>query len=494
MTPGRLYLSGLWRRRHRLTACVCGALALGALYVLLAEPVYEAQVRVLIQQRGLPFDGQKAKIYDREFLSTQAEVMRSPLTIARAFESLPASVVPESDAEDPVAAAVKALRVSPLANTDIVKVTYQDSDPQRAVELLHAIVESYHSQLRETEQDSAGQSLSLLTQREESLRRELQSLEEEYAALRADSPVVGERGESLSLASAAVRDLAARLAETRSRKWRLETALTSVDTSSPPIQADRILPAITMGDPVAARTLDQLRQSLWQARSQLEEARRIYGPQHSGLQVEEQRVAALQAQLSEQAAGALASLRQQMELIEVEQHGLRTLYEEEHQNLKALDDYLVQEHRLLASIEPTRQLHEATLSLLQNLQLTDQALARGTASIYVRVLDASVAPEKPIWPPAVPLLAVSGLMGLLLGIIGVVLTERLPIPGLMPAPSPARSSQSQGHAEHGPDAEHGDGPDPSLWEQMRQLQHSVANACADPAQTPKSCATKVPTV
>ncbi|MFG0332349.1 MAG: Wzz/FepE/Etk N-terminal domain-containing protein, partial [Maioricimonas sp. JB049] len=173
---------GYWRT----ILCATGvAVALGVAYLAVAERTYEAEVRVVVQNLGLGLDGKGAsKTYDKEFLSTQAEVIRSPMTIGRALEFVPPATPPAPD-DDPVEDVLDELRVIPLAATDIVRVTYRHNDPQQATRRLESILASYQEHLRNVEQTTASESVALVARRESELSGQLDALQKRLAAVRA---------------------------------------------------------------------------------------------------------------------------------------------------------------------------------------------------------------------------------------------------------------------------------------------------------------------
>lgn len=472
MGAGKLYLAAMWRNRRPLIGWLAGALLCGTAYLMLAEPVYEAEVRVLIQKRGRDSDGSTAKTYDKEFLSTQAEVIHSPLTISAACAALADSMELEpSDMSDAVEEVAKELRVNTLANTDIVRVAYRDSDAGRATAMLREILASYQARLREDERATSEQSVELLRDREAALRDDLARLEAEYAALRALTPLVGDPRDSVDLAATRVRDVTSQLTDIRNRRRQLEQSLSYVDTLAEPLQPDQVLPVMMAIDTTATRPLDDAQQELAQARARLEAARTVYDGRHPHRQAAEQLVLALEERLAEQTLSVLQSLRRRLPLMAAEESQLAELLATETQAMKLLDESLVRERHLAAEIEHTRERHHAAMALLHDVQLSDQAVAQGAGGVYVRVLDEYVAPDKPLWPQPAPLLAACAILSLLIGLIVVAVQERLPIPGVLSGPGENHSS-GRAVAEQACDARR----DEEVWTAMQRLQETISAA------------------
>lgn len=427
--PGlaRVYLFVLQRYWWVLAGCAVCAWLLGFLYLSQAEPIYEAQVRVLIQDRGLSLDGRPSHSKDKDFLSTQAELIRSPLTISRALGDVKMTV-PGSSNQDAVNDAMESLQVSPMARTDIVKVSYRCADPQLAVGRLRAIVQSYREDVRHAERNVATKTLQLLERREESLREQLQMLQREDADLRSASPLIGEPRDGVSVEATSLKELSDRLNEARSQRVRIENCLNALRE-----HADTELPfgESTLADVLdeqVARTIGELERELALAQTHLQQTALVYGPRHPERQAAEARLSSLQAVGNERKAEIVERLRQRLDVARAVEQGMESLYEKEHARLKSLDKHLLKKQQLHANRQLVEQLHESALATLQDFELTDQALADGRASVLVRVLDDFVPPEQPIWPQPVPVLAACALLGLLGGVVGIVAVQRPSLP------------------------------------------------------------------
>ena len=127
-------LAALRRRRWIVASTAAVALALGLLYVLLAEPVYEARAEVLVEPDVPMSDPDltgRVFFLDQE-LATQLELITSDVVLRRAAEALELPI----EATDGVSAEL-------LTGTRIIWVTVRDADPQRAADLAQATAEEY---------------------------------------------------------------------------------------------------------------------------------------------------------------------------------------------------------------------------------------------------------------------------------------------------------------------------------------------------------------
>lgn len=415
-------------------------LSLAAVYLSVVEPVYEAEVRVVIQNLGLGLDGTAGrKTYDREFLSTQAELIRSPLVVGRALESVPSPVPPEPDA-DPIAGVLKHLRVSPLANTDIIRVTWQNSDPVHATRRLRSILESYQSHLRESERSSASEAFSLLKQRESELSDRLKRLQEQVTQIRGDANASLTGTETGGDDRALLKELTSRWAAVRAeRAW-----VDASSTQSPKAVSSSLRLSSRGNDSLLSREASDLQAALTSAQAELQEISLVYGPDHPERTAREGRVAALKTHLQERQVQLAGEFTDYQQKLAAEDRALQTLVEQELSRLQEHDALLLTEERHLAEIERVRELHRSTLTTLEAVGLADRAVADGRVSINVQAIDDFVVPQEPIWPQPVPLLGASAMLGLLLSVACIVLLEsqRSSTAPLSPATLPAAAASA----------------------------------------------------
>lgn len=457
-TPGLAELVE-WREIARrwpfIAAAAAAAALMAALYLAFAAPVYEAETRVVIQNIGLDLASRHTgTLYDKEFLSTQAEVISSPATISRSLENLP-PLLESSQGNDPVTAISEKLRVSPLANTDIVRVTFQHSDPEHAVERLKSIIESYRAHLQATEQDSTSSSVELLTRRSSELETQITEMQVRLRTAQNASIALGTEDNSRA-GSPLLQQLLTRWAVVQSQ-------LASIESS---IVADGPLLATSIDEfsPEGAHELQQLQDELTLARVQVEELSRIYGPVHPERIAAEQRLASLTSQLQTREAELRSSLTAHESRVKHERDLLNELLAREQSRLEDVADARLEEQQLLADLSRMQELHTSTVQTLEALRLADRTIAEGRGSIRVEVLDAFVVPTEPIWPLPGPLLAMATILGALLGLVVMTLDHARIRYGIV---HDHEASQLNAH---------GDGVDAQLLAAAESLQSEVRSS------------------
>jgi len=440
-------------------------LLMGALYVIQAQPMYRVGARVLVQQQGAPLDRTRASDRDKDFLATQAEIIRSPAVIERAVQR--ADLRPANNTlVDPVALVMASLKVTPLLGTNVLSLSFRGADPDHGVRGLQAVIASYRQYVREVEHDSHLKALRLLTRNEKELRGDLTALENQYQKLRHDSPLMGQGKDAASVQRALLTQLGQTLAQTKHRRIELENQLevisrpafqTAAVSEMPNVIAVR---ASTVGDTSSAsarrvatssaraqvtadptpallttslfshdanrtRDLSTIQQELVRCQVRQRELAQIYGDKHPDMLAVQEQIKAWKAMQQEMIESLPRALREELASVQLQETRLAEMYGEEFDKVKVVDSYLLKEQQALEGIQRTQTIHESILSQLKQWQLADQALADGRAGVNVSVLEVPALAEREDWPPPLLLLGFCGVVGAIGGVGMITLAERM---------------------------------------------------------------------
>lgn len=401
-------------RRWRLIAgstVIAGLLA--AIYVAVASPAYRAEVRVVVQNLGLGAESNGKPTYDKEFLSTQAEVIRSPAILQRALQ-----MVPPHPSDKPLESAgliedlAERLQVNLLAGTDIVRTTFEHRDPQHAAQRLKSVIDSYKEHARSVEQSSTSQSVDLLTQREQELHDQLQTLQQRSVNLRSDA---------LGVPAGSTVEDSPLLKELTNRWIVVESQLAAAESKV----AGGTVYAANLVDSPAARELADLENQAVVARLDAAKAERIYGPAHPELTSTKERAVNLTREVGDRRQQALTGLLSIRDALIRERGQLQSLIGRETERLQSANDARLEHEQVQAEITRLSEIHSSTAKALEAVRLTDRTLAVGRTSILIDVLDEFAVPREAVWPKPVPLIAVAVVLGLLLGAaVALVLETR----------------------------------------------------------------------
>jgi len=440
----------VWRRRWQVLGVTLFAIGLGGLFLAVVEPTFDVQARLLVERQGMPLQEAAGDPRgDKEFVATQAEVIRSPAVVKRAVESHGVTVADGLDV-DPVVAILAELRVSPVLGTHVLSVKYTTPDPQQGRRALRGIIDSYHAYLREHEEDAQLEAVRLLTRSEKELRDDLTQREKQYLELREKSPLLGGQGrDAVALQIEPLTRLGETLQAITNRRLELSNLLTVMQKANgtaaagagsevqfvalkvPADEPDATLTTAGVADVTRPSTglihsftqqtatpheLVSIQQELSRARSSAQQLSTQYGHKHPAVQAARAQVAAWEDRLHEYLESAPVMFRQELEAIERQEKQLQELYQSELAKAKAVDSYVIREQQALDGITRVQTMHSSLLAQLQQWQLSEQALADGRSRVTFRVLEEPIVPEEATWPAPKLVLAVSVILGLCAGI------------------------------------------------------------------------------
>ena len=461
----------LWQRRWHLVASTVFFVAVGGIYIWKADPMHRVSARVLVEKQGVSLDQRPGLDRDKDFLPTQAEIIRSPAVIRRVVETL---ALPEdtSDEATAIVSILQRLSVDPLIGTNVLSVRFLDEQPERGVVTVDAILAAYREYLQDNERQAHRETLDLLTRREQELRDDLKSLHARYQQLHQESPLVGQGRDAAEVQKALLADLGKTLTATRSRRLELENhAQALIADESHAVTVDRPEGIwLTHATPVALpspktptaasetkdtattaalplndgwkRTLDVLAgmskegwigvedptpllQAYLEARARETELNTLYGPRHPQIRAIRPQLAELELRLQEVIETAPATLERQRQAILSQERALVDMYEQEYEQAKTADHYALEELQIQEELANVQTLHEAILAEIKQWQLVDQAAAEGRLGVLVRVLEEPAVTQQPLSASPSLVLGLCGVFGLLGGVFLVAATERL---------------------------------------------------------------------
>lgn len=442
-----------------LVGCLALTIGLGVVYLLQAEPVYRVHARILVEQKGLA-SAQARPDRDKDFLATQAEIIRSPAVVSHAVETLGLTATSPDDPNS-VVGILESLSVNPLLGTNVLSVSLEGADAGRATRIVETVIESYREYIRESERDVHLEALRALTASEKEVRKDLQELEAEYRELRQNSPLVGRGEEGVRLQRELLAHLGQTLSDVKSRRMELENRLVALEglreRNLASGEATRVIPVSTAGaeqgddlrdsrrEPAPsslyvgtsrqlllqyakgeAGDIAHLQEQLFAAQARESELSEKYGPKHAAVRGVREQIAGWEAQLREQQASAPLVLQQELEAARLQEQQLADLYREEFAAAKGINNWLLQEQQGLGHIERTREVHDSLLTQIRQWQMVDQALTQGKTEIAVRVLEEPSLDEEQVWPPKLLVLGACALVGLMGG-LGLIVSLGNPV-------------------------------------------------------------------
>jgi capsular exopolysaccharide synthesis family protein len=208
----REYLYRLRRHWKLIAVCVVLATAAGAVHYVITPREYSAWTTIQIERRSLSVAGSQMawleNWWNMEYYPTQHEILRSRRLAEEVIRKLRLMEDPKfnpgaapgsaGDAEADRAALARmaqslrsGLSVSPIRETQIVRLAYQSSDPEFAARVVNGFADTFIDLGVETRTVTVTQAQSFIDEQIEDLRAEIAGKEEERRRLGDDSDLVG---------------------------------------------------------------------------------------------------------------------------------------------------------------------------------------------------------------------------------------------------------------------------------------------------------------
>lgn len=169
-------------------------LTAGILAYLFLGPAYLASTRMLVSLKAAISN---EEIGTRTFSDRTGHVhlIKSDFIVERAFEIGDLATLPTlAEAGDPVESVIDALKVQRSSGTDrdytnVFEISFQSKSQADAQAVLEAVVAAYTEYLAENRVENTGEMVDSISQQEQRLSAEIDTLEAEYMKFREDAPL-----------------------------------------------------------------------------------------------------------------------------------------------------------------------------------------------------------------------------------------------------------------------------------------------------------------
>ena len=431
-------LRGMGRRWKMLAAFTLGFAALGLLFILTAKPLYTADAQLLIEYQESPYtrtpvvrNQQPRQIADSDVRS-QVAVLKSRELALKVLKRLKLIGTPEFDtlkrglgpfrklkimlgfAPDPrkqtpeqraLEVWYKRLGVYNIPRTKIIVVEFSSTSPQTAAAVANALAEAYVEQTRRAQLEQTGEARQWLKEQIEKLRKKVVESEVAVERFRAKAGLL--RGAQSTLYSQRLSELNSQLvraqaersqAQARARAIREMLKSGSVETSTEVLRSPLI---------------QRLREQQVRLQRRLAELSTIYLDNHPKVRAVRQELRDLDRQLRAEARKVAASLEQQAKIAAEREAELRAALGKLKEKASDASVNEVRLRELEREAKANRILLESFLA-----RYTDAAARDETAALpgMARIISRADVPALPSFPRKGPVMFLSTLAGLMLGL------------------------------------------------------------------------------
>jgi capsular exopolysaccharide synthesis family protein len=434
------YWCMLRRRKGTLVLMACLGLLAGVLLTLPQTPVYQARTSIEIQNLNQNFlnmrdvntttDEEAAQPSGFD-LQTQISILQSESVLKQVIAGLDLSTklasahrnsrlsawrkalrLPESKAapaaEDVIRQVAANLKVRAVANTRLIEILYDSTDPRLAANVANALTAAFIQQNLESHFKTTQQTGEWLTRQMEDVRIKLEQSEEQLQAYAASTGLLF-TSEKDNVAEDKLRQLQQVLSSAQADRVAWQSKYERVAAASPD----------SLPEVLDDATLKDYQVKLTDLRRQLAELSATLTPLHPAVKKVQAQVAALEAARDSERANVTRSIQNQFESAQRRERLLAASYDAQARLVTEQAGKATHYDILKREVDNNRQLYD---SMLQHVR--EAGIASALHASNVRVVDPARAPTRP-YKPNLVLNSILGLFaGGFFGLVFIVLRER----------------------------------------------------------------------
>jgi len=388
-----------------VTAAIAIGVAIAAGYNTVADRVYEARARVLvdIDQQVVPFRIASQDTGRDDYLVTQLEILKSPGLARKTLEKMTLLTGDERHQSTQIHNVVGALGINPIKSdmgqSRVINVTFRSTDPQYAAKMANGISEAYVEQNLDMRRQGSREASAWLNERLGDLRKEvtaregaLQQYREQKDAVSLDDKqnIVVQKLAQLNAAVTATKTDTA-MYEARYKQ------LMAIQDSGEPVDT---FPAIIANSLIQGLKADLA--SLLREKAQLAEH---LGDLHPDMIKVNTAIDAAQHRLDAEMSKIIEGVKNDYLGAQAREKGLVTALEAQKREVLNLNQQSIAYGALQRDASTTQQIFESVLQRVKETDITAQLQSNN-----VRILDRAEVPRTPVLPRK-ELNLIVGLMG-----------------------------------------------------------------------------------
>ena len=294
--------------------------------------------------------------------------------------------------------------------THVVELICESPDPKFSADYVNAVAEEYTQMQGEARFDAAKRTSNWLTLQVEYMRHQLEQSEDKLQAYARSTGMIISDGEKDNVPEEKLKQLQTELSKANAERVDKQS-IYEIATASP---------AESIPQVIDNERLSGYQVKLADLRRSLAELRSIYTPDHPRVKQVEAQIAALDGTFQKERDGVIARIRNDLLAAQRREALLSTAYVAQTQLVSDRSAKLATYDILRREVETNRQLYGA---LLQKIK--ESGVASAITASNIRVVDGAETPLRPFRPVLSTNLAEGLVSGLLLGIVLVVLSDRI---------------------------------------------------------------------
>jgi polysaccharide biosynthesis transport protein len=444
------YWRSISKRKFAILAFGLVVALLAAVVVFVMTPVYRSTVTVLIEANKSNVvtieDVYSGISQNKEYLQTQIEIIKSREVAIKAIiktklwereefdpraktESWSKSVLSSigfADSaekkewdESSLANAIyggfsKKLTIEPVRLSQLVKVSFESSDPELSAVVANAVADVYIENDLEARYKMTKQASNWLQERLSSLKKKLDESERGLQSYREKEGIVDTKTTSQSGAGKQIEDVTQRLVETRMKRAEAENAYNQIKNA--PKGADlSSLPAVLRNSIVA----DAKRQEA-EADRRLSETAQRYGVEHPKYLQAEGEMKTARDNVRRQVDSVVQSVTREYEAARGTEKALEGIMAQARSSVQSINRKEFELNVLEREVDSNRQMYDMFMK-----RAKETNVAGDLQTTVARVVDPATVSRAPVKPQKLQIILIAFVLGLFIGVLSSLLLDRL---------------------------------------------------------------------
>lgn len=279
------------------------------------------------------------------------------------------------------------LSVSPVPNTQVVKISYISESPKLAAKVANTVAEVYIENYLEAKFEMTNKATTWLNESLQGLRERLNTSEKKLSDFYEREQVVDLDG-VVGLASEELQGLSEQLLEAENRLKQSEIIFEQVQNHRGDLNELAKLPEVQNHS-----SIQNVKQSELLAESKVSELSKVYGPKHQKMISAQAELASVQSTLNRQVQSLISGITSEYRQAQQQVQRLRAAVERAKQDYRKLTNLDSQRKILQREVDVNQQLYDSFFT-----RLKETSEVEGFETANARVLDKATVPLEPAKP------------------------------------------------------------------------------------------------
>jgi capsular exopolysaccharide synthesis family protein len=412
------------RRRWRLLAIVwLATLATVGVYTFTTKRLYRPQASLEIRPETPLVGGDSndpslmaSRMMWENYYRTQEAILTSPTLLEAAFKALPEAIRSKyAGYPDPMKVFTEQLDVEKIRTSFILKIGFVDEDRDAATQIVNTIVSLYLEDANRRLRDLKSGAAEVLSKEAlPQIRARVDEADRALQSFQTDTGYTDFEEHYKSLVEAR-RKFDARYTDIRLQRVKVKAGLDSLTAYGADGVTGLFNPAFH-----TTRTLEPLANERARIASELGKIEKLYKERHPAVQELREQLHMVEEKIREAIRGTLKALETDLAEVEAEEKSLKLEIGLVEKGMADSARRLNQYKRLESELISTKELYNSYLKKHGETTATS-----GAALGSVRIIDHATVPLIPFKPRIMMNLALAAVVGLLLGVAAMFVTEQL---------------------------------------------------------------------